>query len=384
MQRSIKLPKDKSFFLFGPRQTGKTWLLNTLFPKETTIFYDLLKSEQYLRLLEHPDLFREEVKVQPQKIAHVVIDEVQRVPQLLNEVQYLMGAMASPPRFILTGSSARKLKRGQANLLAGRALAYHLFPLTASELGENFSLLKALSLGTLPPVYLDESEEGAKNILRAYVETYLKEEIELEAQIRGIDKFARFLSIAGQENGNILNYSNIARETGTTYHTVQSYFQVLEDTLIGNFLFPYLKSARKRVAKRPKFYFFDLGVVRALTKRLAAPILPHTPEFGHAFEHFAVLETFREASNRGRDYGFYYYRTEGGAEVDLIVEKNPEEILAIEIKSRDRIDKSDLNGLFSFSEVCPQAKLYCVCLAPRKRNMGDIVILPWQEAAGIL
>lgn len=384
MQRSIKLPKDKSFFLFGPRQTGKTWLLNTQFSKETTIFYDLLKSEQYLRLLEHPDLFREEVSAKPQKITHVVIDEVQRVPQLLNEVQYLMGGMTNPPKFILTGSSARKLKRGQANLLAGRALTYHLFPLTAGELGNNFSLLKTLSFGTLPPVYLDESEENANNILRAYVETYLKEEIELEAQIRGIDKFARFLSIAGQENGKVLNYSNIARETGTTYHTVQSYFQVLEDTLIGNFLFPYLKSARKRVAKRPKFYFFDLGVVRALTKRLAAPILPHTPEFGHAFEHFAVLEIFREAGNRGRDYGFYYYRTEGGAEVDLIVEKNPEEILAIEIKSRDRIDKPDLNGLFSFSEVCPQAKLYCICLAPRKRNMGDITILPWQEAAGIL
>jgi predicted AAA+ superfamily ATPase len=373
------LPKDKSFFLFGPRQTGKTWLLNAMFARETTAYYDLLKSEQYLRLLEHPDLFRAEVQALPKEITHVVIDEVQRVPQLLNEVQYLMGTMPSPPNFILTGSSARKLKRGQANLLAGRALTYHLFPLTANELGERFVLTRALSLGTLPSVYLEKTDESAKDILRAYVETYLKEEIELEAQVRGMDKFVRFLSVAGQENGNVLNFSNIARETGSTYHTVQSYFQILEDTLVGKFIFPYLKSARKRVAKRPKFYFFDSGIVRAMTKRLAAPILPHTSEFGFAFEHFLILEIFKEANNRNRDYGYYYYRTESGAEVDLIIEKSPEEIVAVEIKGKDVINSSDLRGLRSFSKVCPAAKLYCVCLTPRKYELDGIMVLPWQE-----
>lgn len=376
--RHFKSLKDKSFFLFGPRQTGKTTLLRELYSKETTIFYDLLKSEEYTRLSAYPSLFREEVSSRGKNITHVIVDEIQRAPALLDEIHVLTGS-PNPPIFIMTGSSARKLKRTKANLLAGRAFTYNLFPLTCSELGSEFSLQKALLLGTLPSAYLEDSPEAANERLRAYVDTYLKEEIELEAQVRGIGQFIRFLTIAGFENGNILNFSNMARDTGTSYHTVQSYFQILEDTLIGQFLYPYLKSQRKRSATHPKFYFFDTGIVRALTKRLTVPIEPRTPEFGKSFEHFVILEVMRHANYNRMDLSFSFYRTEGGAEVDLIIEAPNGNILAMEIKSTDNISSIHLRGLLSFAETCPSAKLCCVCTAPNRRICENVTILPWQE-----
>jgi predicted AAA+ superfamily ATPase len=379
IKRQIKLPFEKSFFLFGARQTGKSTLLKTLFSKDNVYYYDLLKTEEFIRLAAHPEVFREEVASRGAKINCIILDEVQRIPALLNEVQVLMESPGSPC-FILSGSSARKLKRSKANLLAGRALTYHLYPLTSTELGSKFSLLKALQQGTLPSIYLEESAQIAQDRLRSYVEVYLKEEIELEAQLRRIGSFLHFLSIAASENGNVINFSNIARETGTSYQTVKSYFQILEDTLIGSFLFPYQKSARKRLAKHPKFYFFDTGVVRALTKKVSVPLEPKTPDFGRAFEHFFILEIMRQAEYQKLDYTFSYYRTESGAEVDLIIETPREEIIAVEIKATDAIDSSHLRGLNSFKEACPKALLYCVALAPHKRTMGKVTILPWLEA----
>lgn len=378
IHRNAPIPTDQSFFLFGPRQTGKTTLLRELFSPEATYVYDLLKTEEYRRLANNPSLLREEVSTRNPKITHIMLDEIQRVPELLNEVHSLLES-PNPPHFILSGSSARKLKRAKANLLAGRALTCHLFPLTAKELGERFSLQKALQLGSLPSVYLADSEAVACDRLRSYVETYLKEEIELEAQARGIGQFIRFLTIAGFENGNVLNFSNIARETGTQYPTVKSYFQILEDTLMGQFLFPYSKSQRKRLSKHPKFYFFDLGVTRALTKKLTVPLEPHTSEFGHAFEHFVLLEVLRESNYKKLDLLFSFYRTEKGAEVDLIIETPRGQTYAMEIKGTDIIDSTHLRGLRSFAEICPTAKLGCACLAPRKRNIGNINVFPWQD-----
>ncbi|MBI1871128.1 MAG: ATP-binding protein [Chlamydiae bacterium] len=378
IRRIIELPSHYSYFLFGPRQTGKSTLLKALYSQDDVYIYDLLKSEECRRLQANPELFREQVLARNPRISHIIVDEIQKIPILLSEVHFLMES-PNPPIFILTGSSARKLKRSKADLLAGRALTYHLFPLSFEELVPNFSLSKALQFGTLPKVYLEKNEALAMDILRSYVETYLREEIEIEAQMRRLDSFIRFLSLAAFENGNILNFSNLARETGTSYQTIKSYFQILEDTLMGFFLFPYSKSERKKLVKHPKFYFFDTGVTRALTKRVSIPIDPHTPEFGMAFEHFIILEIMRLSHYKKMDLSFSFYRTESGTEVDLIIQTPRGEIKAIEIKSSDRVDSSHLRGLRSFKETCPEAKLCCISLNPKPSQQGDVKILPWQD-----
>lgn len=378
IDRLLHLPQNKSFFLFGSRQTGKSTLLKSIFKEETTYFYDLLRSEEYLRLTAHPSLLRTDIISRNQKITHIVLDEIQRIPMLLDEIHSMIES-SNAPVFILTGSSARKLKRSKANLLAGRAWTYRLFPLTHLELKDKFDLLKSLQFGTLPKVYLEDNLDDAQQILRAYVETYLKEEIELEAQVRQLGSFIRFLELAAFENGNILNFSNLARGIGTSYQTLKSYFQILEDTLIGFFLFPYAKSSRKRLSKHPKFYFFDLGVTRALMKKLKVPLTPGTPDFGRAFEHFVILELIRLTEYEQLDFSFSYYQTATGAEVDLIIESPQGHTYAIEIKSSNVIASSDLRGLRSFQEICPKAKLCCAALVTRSQKMNDVIILPWQN-----
>jgi predicted AAA+ superfamily ATPase len=385
IKRTIRLPKKHSFFIFGPRQTGKSTLLRAAFPEGNVLYYDLLKSEEYLRLTARPGLFREEVVACDKKITHVIVDEIQRIPALLNEIHHLLenvSGKAGGPHFCLSGSSARKLKRAHANLLAGRAWTYHLFPLTHRELGEKFSLEKALNLGTLPSVYLAENARDAQNTLRAYVETYLKEEVEAEAITRSLGSFLRFLTLAADENGNVVNFSTIARECGVSYKTVQGYFQILEDTLMGFFLFPYARSVRKRLIKHPKFYFFDTGVVRAVRKTLAVELEPKTFEYGRAFEHFVILEIMRLASYQKLDYSFSFYGSSNQAEVDLIIETPRKQVFAVEIKSSASPESEALKGLKSFKEICPQAVLYCASLSPRKRVVRDIAILPWQDIFG--
>jgi len=316
INRLLKIPKKHSFFIFGPRQTGKSTLLGRKFVRPKVMYYDLLKSEEYLRLSAHPGLFREEVSARVPAVTHVVIDEVQRVPALLNEVHHLL-ENPHPPYFCLSGSSARKLKRSHANLLAGRAWTYHLYPLTHREIGEKFSLSKALNLGTLPSVYLTDSAQEAQRTLRAYVETYLKEEIEAEALTRNLGSFLRFLTLAADNSGNVINYSTIARECGVSYQTVKEYFKILEDTLIGFFLLPYARSARKRLIKHPKFYFFDTGVLRAMKKTVTLQLQPQTDEYGRIFEHFIILEIMRLAAYAESDYQFSFYGSSNKAEVDL-------------------------------------------------------------------
>lgn len=367
-----------SFFLLGPRQSGKSTLIHEFFKENTALFYDLLESNQYLRLTANPGIFRQEILARDERVTHVVVDEIQRIPSLLDEVHSLIEGPRAP-HFCLSGSSARKLKRDHANLLAGRAWVFHLFPLTVRELGDRFLLEKALCFGTLPSVYLAEERKDAERTLRAYVETYLKEEIELEARVRNLGGFVRFLTLAADENGNILNYSNIARETGTTYQTVKEYFQILEDTLVGFFLLPYSKSTRKRLVKHPKFYFFDTGVHRAMAKRITLNIEPKTSEYGRAFEHFIILEIMRLAAYGEKDYHFSFYHSSSHAEVDLVIETPSNAVYAVEIKATENPDSGSLRGLGSFKEICPKAKLYCACLAPRKRMIGDILILPWKE-----
>lgn len=379
----ITLPKKHSFFLFGPRQTGKSTLLKSVFGPEETLYYDLLRSEEYRRFTREPSLFREEVRARDNRKTHVIVDEIQRVPELLNEIHSLIEG-ERPPFFGLSGSSARKLKRAHANLLAGRAWNYQIFPLTHQELGNLFSLEKALNIGTLPSVYLNSTREEARKTLTTYVETYLKEEIEQEALVRNLGGFLRFLPMAGDENGRIINYSNISREIGVSYNTVKEYFKILEDTLIGFMLWPYAKSARKRLTKHPKFYFFDVGVQRAMTRKISIDLEKKTSDYGRVFEHFMIAEIMRLSFYKERDYRFSFYQSAHHAEVDLIVETPKGKTFAIEIKATEVPDLAVLKGLRSFSEICPKADFYCVSLAPRARKTGGISILPWQDIFEVL
>ena len=352
--------------------------MKSAFPANSTLYFDLLQSAEHLRLSATPSLFREEVMARGKQMTHVVVDEIQRIPELLDEIHSILES-PHPPSFCLSGSSARKLKRSRANLLAGRAWTYHLYPLTHFELESQFNLEKALNLGTLPSVYLSDNEEEAAKTLRSYVETYLKEEIQSEALVRNLGGFLRFLTLATDENGHIINYSNLARETGATYQTIKEYFQILEDTLVGFLLLPYSKSTRKRLIKHPKFYFFDTGIHRALAKKLSFKIEKKTAEFGRAFEHFMIIEIMRLCAYQELDYRLSFYHSSNHAEVDLIIETPKGATLAVEFKASEYPASSDLKGLKSFSDICPDAKLYCVSLVPRKRVLQGVTILPWRE-----
>ena len=377
-KRLLELPQKNHFFLFGPRQVGKSTLLKESFAEDKTLYYNLLLEKEYTRLVANPSLLAEEINSADPSISHVIIDEVQRIPALLNEVHNLI-ENAEPKRvFVLSGSSARQLKRGRANMLGGRAWTRHLYPLTSAELGEDFDLARALRFGTLPAIYLGD-DENARESLESYVDTYLTEEIKAEALVRNIGGFTRFLKLAASESGNLLNYSNIAREAAANNQMIKTYFQILEDTLIGYFLQPYDKSTRKRLVKHPKFYLFDNGVRNALLKTLACNIEPATYAYGVAFEHFIINELIRLNKYHKLDWDLSFYRTTSGAEVDLIIEKPNGETIAVEIKSSEVPSKGDLRSLFSFQEVCPQAQLVCVSRAPHKRDLGGIVVYPWQE-----
>lgn len=375
--RTLKLPKTNSFFLFGPRQTGKSTLVRESFREKECLAYNLLINSEYLNLAADPGLFRKEVQALSKEITHIVIDEVQRLPELLNEVHALIEDGEKRP-FILCGSSARKLKRTGSNMLGGRAWSLKLHPLTHLELGSRFELKRALEFGTLPKIYLEE-DGAAKQFLKSYVETYIKEEIEAEALVRSTGTFLRFLFQAGHESGNLLNYSNIASQSGTSHVTVKEYYQILEDTLIGHFLFPYHKSVRKKHALHPKFYLFDSGVERAIKKHLSLELLPGTSEFGRAFEQWVINECISLNDYYDRDFEFSYFRTENGAEVDLVIETPKKQVIAVEIKSGTKIRSSDLkSGYDAFSKVCKKFTPICVANIFRPQKVGEIEVLPWK------
>jgi predicted AAA+ superfamily ATPase len=376
--RILKIPLNQSFFMFGPRQTGKTWLLRESLPAEHTRVYNLLLSEEYMRLSSAPELFRQEILSRPKDIRYIFVDEVQRVPALLDEIHHILES-PSAPLFALTGSSARKLKRSQANLLGGRAWTLRLYPLTHLEIGDSFVLDRVLNFGSLPKV-CGVDDDDAKQLLRSYVETYLKEEIEAEALVRSVGTFIRFLFQAGHESGSVINYTTIAREVGASSPTVKQYFQILEDTLVGQFLPAFSKASRKRLAAHPKFFLFDCGVQRALTKKLNVPLEPQTREYGMAFEHFIINECMRLSDYKNLDYEFSYFRTEHKAEVDLIIENPRGETLAVEIKSSSNPAAPDFKpGLESFAKVVPRAKLLCVCNARFARTVDNVTVMPWMD-----
>lgn len=381
LPRLLNLPHNKNFFLFGPRQTGKSTLIKSLFPPEKNLYYDLLHSETYRQLLANPETLRAEVHaaLSLRRISHVIIDEVQKIPQLLDEVHSLIESNIASS-FILSGSSSRKLKRSHANMLAGRAWTFRLFPFIYQEIKDSFEIGNILRFGALPSVYLSKDDLERSEILRSYVDTYIEEEIELEANMRNLGGFLRFLPIAASQNGELVNYSNIARETGVSFNTVKEYYKILEDTLLGFFLFPYGRSIRKKMVKHPKFYFFDTGVVSALTRKLSVPFLEHSYEYGQAFEHFFICELIRLNDYRRLDLEFSFYRTERGAEVDCIIENPKGKIIAVEIKSTRVPSASHCTGLYSLKQRVPNAELILACQTQKPIKLKEVIGMPWEEA----
>ena len=364
--------------MFGPRQVGKSTLVKHLLTDMDCLEIDLLKSDILLKYKKNPSLLRAEIEflLRNKDNVFVFIDEIQKCPELLNDVHYLIEKFKGKLSFILTGSSARKLKRVSVNMLAGRAWRFFLFPFTHVELGQRFNIDDALLRGTLPPV-IDESLEDGFRTLTAYAQTYLKEEILDEAIVRDIGAFSRFLDMAADQSGKIVNFSTIARETGVSGKTVKGYYQILEDTLIAIKLEPYLKSARKRLTIHPKYYLFDIGVVNAINGRTSISSVKGSTIYGMLFEHFVILETYRLIHYAEKSYRIFHWRSSHGAEVDMVVEAN-DGLWAIEIKSSQIVKSGVLKGLRSFMEDHPDAKPLCVSICDTPYMAGDIPVIPWR------
>ena len=266
-------------------------------------------------------------------------------------------------------------------MLAGRAFVYKLYPFLSSEIGHDFNLEDALHWGTLPSILyeMNTSDEKAQ-FLRAYTQTYLKEEIWLEQFIRRIDPFRKFLEVAAQCNGEILNVSNIARDVGVDDKTIRQYFSILEDTLMGFMLEAYQPSIRKRVLSKPKFYFFDIGVCRSLSKTLTIPLRKSSSDYGKTFEHFIILECVRLASYYYPDYTFSYLRTHTDAEIDLVVERPGEKTLVIEIKSSDNVREDKLTSFARLSKEIDNSEVICISQDKNAKKINDVMVLPWRDA----
>jgi predicted AAA+ superfamily ATPase len=357
--------ENHSLFLWGARQTGKSTLLKALFPN--ALWFDLLQSDLYERLSKNPAILRETILAKTESET-VIIDEIQRIPELLNEVHWLM--TNERKKFVLSGSSARKILRGGYNLLGGRALRYELYPLVSSEIPD-FDLVRALNNGLLPRHYL---ATNAKKLLSAYIGNYLKDEIAAEAKIRNIQSFSKFLEAAAFSNGEMVTYANIATDCGVSAPTVKEYFQILEDTLIGRFVQAYQKKPKRRVITAPKFYFFDVGIVNHLLKR--GKIEFGTEIFGNAFEHFIYHEIYAHSQYSGLEYPISYWRTASQIEVDFILGDNE---VAVEVKSTTNVSSRHLSGLKQFAEEYKTKHLILVCNEPMPRLIDNILVLPWKD-----
>jgi len=355
---------NENAFLWGARQTGKSTLLKKLFPDVP--YFDLLLTGEYERFLRNPSLLREILTV-PGISKPVIIDEIQRIPALLNEIHWLI--VNRNIQFILSGSSPRKILRSGGNLLGGRAIRYELYPLISAEIPD-FDLMKALNNGLLPRHYLTPNP---RKLLSAYIGSYLRDEIMTEAKLRNIMSFSRFLETAAFSNGEIVNYSNIASECGVSAPTVKEYFQILEDTLIGRFLQSFQKKPKRRVIFAPKFYYFDIGIANYLLKRGR---IEHGSEiFGKAFEHFIYQEMYAHSHYSDINYPISYWRTASQIEVDFILGEHE---VAVEVKSTNIVTPRHFKGLKSFSEEYKVKKLIIVSTDPYPRQIDHITVLPWQ------
>ena len=357
--------ENESLFLWGARQTGKSTLLKALFPN--ALWFDLLLSSQYEKLAKNIGVFRETILANLSS-SPVIIDEVQRIPALLNEVHWLISN--HNVRFIMSGSCPRKIIRSGANLLGGRALRYELYPLISQEI-PGFDLLKALNNGLLPKHY---DSKNPQRLISSYIGSYLRDEIAAEAKIRNVSSFSRFLEIAALTNGEIVNYTNIASDCGVSLPTIKEYFQILEDTLIGRFLPSFQKKPKRRVISAPKFYLFDVGIANYLISR--GKIEKGTEAFGKAFEHFIYQEIYAHSKYSDLNYSISYWRTSSQLEIDFVLGDHE---VAIEVKSTDLANSRHLKGLRAFSQDYEVQKLILISNDPLPRLVDGILILPWQE-----
>lgn len=354
---------EDNTFLFGARQTGKTTLLLQLFPDAR--FYDLLESNTFERLQRNPSLLRQDLE-KCESDTLVIIDEVQSLPILLNEVQWLI--VRKGLRFILSGSSARKLKRGGANMLGGRAMQTHLYPLVSAEIPD-FDLTKAVNQGMIPRHYLAKADKYW-SMVQAYVAVYLREEIKAEALVRNLSTFTRFLEAAALSDGEMVNYSNIAQDCGIDSKTVAAYFSILEETLIGYMVPAYTKVVKRKVRQAPRFYYFDVSIPNYLLGRCA--LQPGSVDFGHAFEHLVIQEIIAYLGYHGKLDKLSYWHTYNDNEVDVVL---GDAEVGIEIKSTDEVKSRHLHGLKAFKEEHPDCRLILVSLDPITRPSGDIELI---------
>ena len=365
----IELEAGQSAFLWGPRKTGKSTYLKQVFPQ--SIVYDFLKTDLALDLIRNPALMREQLLTNRKKAAlsPVILDEVQKVPAVLDEVHWLIENAGL--NFILCGSSARKLVKGGANLLGGRAWRFEMFPFVFPEI-KQFDLLRALNQGLAPPHYLQRNYERS---LRAYVRDYLKEEVFNEGLIRNIPAFSRFFEAMGYSHGELINYANIARDCGVDAKTVKEYFQILVDTLLGAYVPPYKKrQSRQVISKASKFYLFDVGIAGHLCKRRL--VEERGEQFGKALEHFIFMELNAHRSYLDLHYEISFWRTKAGLEVDFILGDGE---IAIEVKGAGHIHKTDLRAMQAFYDEFRPKLGIVVSNEKYERKIGDIFVLPWQN-----
>jgi uncharacterized protein len=364
----LNLPGNRSAFLWGPRKAGKTYWIDRHF--SDSIIIDLLKTDVFADYASRPSLLRERYQ---EHQGLIIIDEIQMVPLLLNEIHWLIEN--TDVSFLMTGSSARKLRRGHANLLGGRAWRYTMAPLTYGET-EGFDLEKIAVSGLLPPHFL--SSYPIQD-LRSYVADYLKEEIAAEAVIQSIPAFAEFLRVAALTSGELLNYTNVGRETGVSAKVVRNYFQILEDTLLGFRIPPWRKVINRRLIETEKFYLFDVGVANYLARR--TPKLG-TPEFGNSFEQYILMELKAYQAYRNPELDIRYWRTSTGFEVDFILgDMNA----AIEVKGSQRIHSKHTRGLRALMEEHTVGRTIIVSLEQEPRKLDpSIEVLPWQVFLEVL
>jgi len=368
--RTLDLAREagtRSLFLFGPRQTGKTYLLNRQFPNSPV--YNLLKADEFLRISQSPQVVREELSAAGDSLrgVPVIIDEIQKMPLLLDEVHYMIESLGLT--FVLTGSSPRKIVRGGANLLGGRARTRHLFPLVSGEI-PGFDLVRACNVGTIPSVY--GSDDPVED-LKAYCGNYLQQEIQAEGLVRRIDQFSRFLEIAALVSGELISMDSLSNDAGIAAATLREYFRILEDTLIGSMLKPLGRPVHRKAISTAKFYLFDVGVCNILAHR--GRVEPKSELFGKTFEHFIYNELRAYLSYRRDDRPLSFWRDRGGNEVDFIIGDN----VAIEVKATTMASDKHAKGLKRLGEEVPFQHKIIVSCDPKPRSFDTVLVLPYQE-----
>ncbi|MDN3030350.1 MAG: DUF4143 domain-containing protein [Candidatus Tisiphia sp.] len=373
----LNLSNRQTAFLWGARKVGKSTYLKSLYPN--SIYYDLLKTDLYIKYLKQPSKFREEIlALDLAKLTFpIIVDEVQKVPALLDEIHWLIEN--SDSYFILCGSSSRKLRAYGTNLLGGRAIKYNFYPLIYPEIQSEFNLLKIFNNGLVPSHFISNNP---RKLLKAYVEDYLTNEIRAEGLVRNITAFSRFIDSTAFSSGELLNYSNIARDCSIDAKTVKEYYQILVDTLVGYLVYPYQKKiSREIISSHPKFYFFDVGVANSINQNRFDNI--KGSEAGKALEHYVFTELQAYVNLNDLDHRINYWRTKTGLEVDFIISTITSQPLPIEVKISSNVHKTELKGIKSFMEEHQIDKGYLVCLEDTSRKIiwgnQQINILPIEE-----